>query len=93
MEGKREGKEEDSLPPRIVSGPRLAYDDMEEGEIVEDDEGFNGGDAAAEKRRADSDVESGELRAGPAGEARGGSDDYGMVCSVSCYAICCKFAF
>lgn len=90
MEGKREGKEDDSLPPRIVSGPRIAYDDMEEGEIVEDDEGFNGGDADAEKRRADSDVESGELRAG---EARGGSDDYGKVCSVSCYAICFKFAF
>ncbi|XP_058184582.1 uncharacterized protein LOC131302031 isoform X1 [Rhododendron vialii] len=74
MEGKRGGKEEGSLPPRIVSGPRLAYDDMEEGEIVEDDDGFNGGDADAEKRRADSDVKSGELRAG---EARGGSDDYG----------------
>ncbi|KAI8539159.1 hypothetical protein RHMOL_Rhmol09G0159900 [Rhododendron molle] len=73
MEGKREGKEEDYLPPRIVSGPRLAYDDMEEGEIVEDDEGFNGGDSDAEKRRADSYVESDELRAG---EARGGSDDY-----------------
>lgn len=87
MEGKREEKEESSLPPPIISGSRLAYDDMEEGEIVEDD-GFNSSNEV--KRRADSDVESGEIRAG---EARADSDVDNMVRSVSCYAICCEFEF
>ncbi|PSR91180.1 Serine/threonine-protein kinase [Actinidia chinensis var. chinensis] len=72
----REEREEVDLPPLplppapapVLSGSRPAYDDMEEGEIVEDE----GGDAAdVVKKRADSDEESGEIRAG---EVRGDSD-------------------
>ncbi|GFZ16123.1 protein kinase superfamily protein [Actinidia rufa] len=72
----REEREEVDLPPLppdpapVLSGSRPAYDDMEEGEIVEDE----GGDAAdVVKKRADSDEESGEIRAG---EVRGDSDNF-----------------
>ena len=78
----REEREEVDLPPPlppapapVLSGSRPAYDDMEEGEIVEDE----GGDAAdVVKKRVDSDEESGEIRAG---EVRGDSDNFDTVCS------------
>ncbi|PSR88263.1 Serine/threonine-protein kinase [Actinidia chinensis var. chinensis] len=73
----REEREEVDLPPPlppapapVLSGSRSAYDDMEEGEIVEDE----GGDTAdMVKNRADSDEESGEIRAG---DVRGDSDNF-----------------
>ena len=47
----------------VVSGSNWRPDyDMEEGEIVEE-EGFGAGGDAIEKRKSDSDVESGEIKA------------------------------
>ncbi|KAL6974960.1 non-specific serine,threonine protein kinase, partial [Sarracenia purpurea var. burkii] len=76
-ESKCEEKEEVVLHqnhPPIISVPRTAYDDMEEGEIVEDD-GFGGGHADIVNKRADSDVESGEIKAG---EVLGDFHNYNM---------------
>ncbi|KAL7240463.1 hypothetical protein ACSBR2_006170 [Camellia fascicularis] len=69
-QSKHQEEVEVAFPAPLGSNSRPDYDDMEEGEIVEDDDGFGGVDTDFVKKRINSDMEV------KAAEVRGGSDHY-----------------